>query len=212
MLWLARTLKFLYSVWSSPRQESHLLKSIPFINVRHLHWECHTSSIWTRIHCVANEGVWIGVLPHSWPAFCWLHHRKDSMLMGILTKKAFICFLISHRTRYTTRELEWRTGSVGVSIGVHRVPRRRKAKLPRRLAEDGLISSAEHWKENGALFRKRLWCFLTFPGSIIIVSQVVQGQEVFSHHCVSRLWNEVFSSASFWFRASAGHLLAGLAH
>lgn len=31
-----------------------------------------------------------------------------------------------------------------------------KAKLPRRLAEDSLISSAEHWKENGTPFRKRL--------------------------------------------------------
>lgn len=29
MLWLALTLKFLYSMWASPRQESHLLKSIP---------------------------------------------------------------------------------------------------------------------------------------------------------------------------------------
>lgn len=60
--------------------------------------------------------------------------ERDSMLMGILTMKAFICFLISHRTKYTTRELEWRIESIGVSIGVHCVPRRRKGEASKTLS------------------------------------------------------------------------------
>lgn len=59
--------------------------------------------------------------------------ERDSMLIGILTMTAFICFLISHRTRSTTREREWRAESVGVSIGVHRVPRRRKGEASKML-------------------------------------------------------------------------------
>lgn len=42
--------------------------------------------------------------------------ERDLMCIGVLTMKAFICFLISHRTRYTTRQLEYRIESVGVSI------------------------------------------------------------------------------------------------